>query len=104
MQPLMEIEFDSLSVMELRNALEAKFSINLPATLSFDHPTASAIAQYIERELYDASLTPLQDNWQRSPSVLEITSIEEIQVALIEMVKNMIGINIPLEQVSIYAQ
>ena len=104
MQPLMEMEFDSLSVMGLHNALEAKFSINLPATLSFDHPTASAIAQYIEGELYDASLTPLQDNWQRSPSVLEITSIEEIQVALLEMVKNMIGINIPLEQVSIYAQ
>lgn len=104
MQPLMEMGFDSLSVMELRNTIEAKFDMTLPATLSFDHPTASAIAQYIEGELCDASLTPLQDTWQRSPSVPERASIEDIQVALINMVRNMIGINIPLEQVSICAQ
>ena len=104
MQPLMEMGFDSLSVMELRTALEAKFSLTLPATLSFDHPTASAIAHYIEGELCDASHIPLQDTWQRSPRVPERTSIEEIQVALIDMVKSMIGINITLEQVSIYAQ
>lgn len=104
MQPLMEMGIDSLSVMELRNALEAKFSLSLPPTLSFDHPTASAIAQYIEGELCDASVIPLQDTWQRSPSVPERTSIEEIEVALIDMVKSMIGINISLEQVSIYTQ
>ena len=45
--PLMEAGLDSLGAVELRTAVSAAFSIPLPATAAFDHPTISALADYI---------------------------------------------------------
>lgn len=38
---------DSLGSVELRNALATKFAISIPATATFDYPTAAALAAYV---------------------------------------------------------
>ena len=47
MQPLMEAGLDSLGAVELRTSLEAAFSMELPATVTFDYPSITALAKYI---------------------------------------------------------
>ncbi len=47
MQPLMEAGLDSLGAVELRDALGARFGVELPAMATFDHPTPAALAAYM---------------------------------------------------------
>ena len=46
-EPLAAAGVDSLGAVELRNSLESKLSMQLPATLLFDFPTVSDLSKYL---------------------------------------------------------
>jgi hypothetical protein len=47
----MEAGLDSLGAVELKNSLATRYSLDLPATLTFDYPTVAALAAYIGNNL-----------------------------------------------------
>jgi NAD(P)-dependent dehydrogenase (short-subunit alcohol dehydrogenase family)/acyl carrier protein len=57
-RPLKELGLDSLMAVELRNAFARSLECSLPATLAFDHPTLSALAEYLQDRLFGADTRP----------------------------------------------
>jgi surfactin synthase thioesterase subunit/acyl carrier protein len=54
-KPLKDLGLDSLTAVELGNALSNRTGANIPATLALNHPTAAAIATYLLANVMGAS-------------------------------------------------
>lgn len=86
-QPLMDLGFDSLMAVELRNVLRLCLTLDrrLPATLVFDHPTVNAIATFLGHQLDGSTAAPMRPT-SSSPLVesdLESLSDDEAEAMLL---------------------
>ncbi|WP_231500379.1 type I polyketide synthase [Saccharothrix sp. NRRL B-16314] len=66
----LEVGFDSLTAVELRNRLSALTGARLPVTLLFDYPTPAAMARFLHDGLSEPAAPPV------SPLLAEIDRLE----------------------------
>jgi acyl carrier protein len=73
---LLEMGFDSLTALELRNQINAATDLRLPATLVFDYPTVEAIADHIDAVL------PSRDQVDAVPAASVLSDLDRLETPL----------------------
>ncbi|MFC4044716.1 type I polyketide synthase [Dactylosporangium siamense] len=74
-QPFKNLGVNSLTAVELRNALAEATGVRLPATLVFDQPTPAAVAAHLRQELLDLPDTAVAEPETGSATVDEPIAI-----------------------------
>ncbi len=85
---LMESGLDSLGSVELRNTLSQQFEVELPATLTFDHPSIAAMAKHISGLVSPAaaavSVSDEQQDEQEDSSQSDTASVASSSTSSLE--------------------
>ncbi|WP_255956180.1 type I polyketide synthase, partial [Streptomyces odontomachi] len=81
-QAFQQLGFDSLTAVELRNALNAATGLRLPATALFDYPTALALAGHVRTELVGAGAQPGRT---RAAGAVTATATADEPIAIVGM-------------------
>lgn len=82
-RPLNELGLDSLMAIELRNALGLALGQRLPATLLFDHPTMSGLADHLLHDVLHLPDEPANINEaveQSEPDELDVSDLSEDEI------------------------
>ena len=95
--PLMSAGLDSLSSVELRNALQARFDLDLPVTVMFDHPTVQALARFISSQLLEKEPAGQELQVVRSsPAAALQDLVGELQGIVVGVLGNSVDVDEPL--------
>ncbi|MGW2822749.1 type I polyketide synthase [Streptomyces sp. NPDC001443] len=79
---LRDLGLDSLAAVTLRNSLAATTGLSVPATLAFEHPNPSAIAEFLSDQLASPSAPPVDTDLGRiRAAALTVDDDERVRIA-----------------------
>jgi acyl carrier protein len=74
-----ELGFSSLDAIELRNRLTRATGLQLPATLTFDHPSPAAVAEYVRSRISEKGVAraPIEETLDKLEAMLAAIAEDE---------------------------